>query len=197
MDKINLIDINENIIAKYLGYKGNVPDVNIGDIIKLCKREIISSAFPVYTYKIFDNNFTDNGVEVVGTDLFMTGKSIVRHLDGCDKVILLCATLGASIDKYIKLCEIEDMTKALVADATASVAIDEYLDEVEKYLNNLYSDRKFTSRFGLGYGDLPLELEPKFLKVLDAEKNIGVFTSESLLLTPTKSVACVIGLRKR
>ena len=34
----------------------------------------------------------------------------------------------------------------------------------------------------------------KFLDIVDAPKRIGVCVNESLLLTPTKSVTCVIGL---
>ena len=197
MKEIKLVEIDENIIAKYLGYKGNVPDDNIENIIKLCKQDVIDGAFPKYTYKVFDTKFYQDKVEVVGTELFLTGGSIVNHLAGCEKVILLCATLGREIDKYIRKCELTDMTKALIADATASVAIDSYCDETEIYLKEKYPDMHFTFRFGLGYGDLPLALEPIFLNVLDAEKKAGVCTSESLLLNPRKSVACVIGLSSK
>ena len=198
--KVNNLDINENIVSKYLGYGGNEPDERISNIIKLCKQDIVQKAIPKHIYKVFDIEIIDNIeardklVNVIGTELVLTGQSITGHLSGCEKAVLLCATLGTTIDKYIKLCEIQDMTKALVADAVASVAIDAYCDEIEKELKLLYNYMHFTFRFGLGYGDLPLELEPIFLNIIDAGKKIGVSTNDSYILNPRKSVACVIGL---
>ncbi len=189
--------MDDKIIYRYLGYKGNVPDKQILDIIKLCKQELENTEHPLYTYKVFDIDIVDNAVNVLGTNLCLTGKSIVRHLKGASKVVLLCATLGNEVDRYIKICKVEDITKALVADAVASVRIDDFCDSIEEELGKIYSDMNFTYRFGLGYGDLPLELEPVFLNVLEAAKKIGVYSNESYILSPGKSVACVIGLIKK
>ncbi len=204
MKSINLdiSDINDYIVYKYLGYVGNVPDNIVLDIIKLCKQEVCNKAVPKHIYKVFDitvKSITDTEenpgyVNVIGTDMVLTGRSIVEHLSGCEKAVLLCATLGSAIDKYIKLCEIQDLSKAIIADAVASVAIDIYCDIIEKELKLLYTNKHFTFRFGLGYGDLPLELEPIFLNILDAGKNTGVCTNDSYILNPRKSVACIIGL---
>lgn len=194
--KINDLDINEHIVSKYLGYGKNEPDETVSNIIKLCKQDIVHQAVPKHIYKVFDIEVMDRHVNVLGTELTLTGSSIERHLLGCEKVVLLCATLGTTIDKYIRLFEIQDITKALVADAVASVAIDAYCDEIEKELKRLYNNMHFTFRFGLGYGDLPLELEPIFLNIIDAGKKIGVSTNDSYILNPRKTVACVIGLSK-
>lgn len=194
--KINDLDINEHIVSRYLGYGKNEPDDTVENIIKLCKQDISQKAIPKHVYKVFDIEVMDKCVKILGTDLILTGQSITEHLLNCEKVVLLCATLGTTIDKYIKLCEIQDMTKALVADAVASVAIDAYCDNIEEELKLLYNNMHFTFRFGLGYGDLPLELEPIFLNIINAGKMIGVSTNDSYILNPRKSVACVIGLSK-
>jgi len=188
--------LNDKLIYKYLGYKGNIPDENVLNIIKLCKQEVLENENSGYVYKVFDIEIKEDSVEVLGTNLSLTGKSITNHLKGCNAVILLCATLGVQVDKYIKLCELKDMSKALIADSVASVRIDDFCDDIETELKEKYKDMYFTYRFGLGYGDLPLKLEPIFLNILDAGKVIGVTTNESFLLTPRKSVACVIGLSK-
>lgn len=189
------MNIDNKIVYRYLGYKGNEPDSRVVDIIELCKQELVSKSNPKYVYKVFDIKAIENGINVVGTELVLTGNSIKRHLKGCNKAILLCATLGIEVDKYIKLCEIQDLSKALVADAVASVAIDAYCDDIELEIKSIYVDRDFTFRFGLGYGDLPLELEPIFLNILDAGKKTGVSASDSYILNPRKSVVCVIGMR--
>lgn len=187
--------IDNKIVYRYLGYKGNEPDEQVIYIIELCKQELILKSNPKYVYKVFDIETIEEGISVIGTELVLIGNSIKRHLEDCDKAILLCATLGNEVDKYIKLCEIQDMSKALVADAVASVAIDAYCDDIEQEIKKIYEDRLFTFRFGLGYGDLPLELEPIFLNIIDAGKKTGVSASDSYILNPRKSVACVIGLR--
>ena len=51
-----------------------------------------------------------------------------------------------------------------------------------------------TFRFSPGYADFPLEVQPKLLELLDAPRRIGLTVSPGLLLVPTKSVTCVIGV---
>lgn len=189
------MNIDNKIVYRYLGYKGNEPDEHIVDIIELCKQELALKCNPKYVYKVFDIKTIEEGISVIGANLVLSGNSIKRHLKGCDKAVLLCATLGNEADKYIKLCSIQDLSKALVADAVASVAIDAYCDDIEQEIKKIYEDRFLTFRFGLGYGDLPLELEPIFLNVIEAGKKTGVTVSDSFILNPRKSVACVIGLR--
>ncbi len=49
-------------------------------------------------------------------------------------------------------------------------------------------------RFSPGYGDLSLDCQPAFLRVLDAEKRIGLTCTASHLMAPSKSVTAIIGL---
>ena len=51
-------------------------------------------------------------------------------------------------------------------------------------------------RFSPGYGDFPLEVQKDFERILEMPKSIGVSLSESLLMTPTKSITAVVGLSK-
>jgi hypothetical protein len=51
-----------------------------------------------------------------------------------------------------------------------------------------------TRRFSPGYGDLPLDIQPALLAVLDAERRIGLTCTQSLILLPRKSVTALIGL---
>ncbi|MBR3258643.1 MAG: vitamin B12 dependent methionine synthase, partial [Eggerthellaceae bacterium] len=46
-----------------------------------------------------------------------------------------------------------------------------------------------------GYGDLPLEVQPDLLGLLDASRRLGITLSDSLLMSPTKSVTAIVGLR--
>ena len=79
-------------------------------------------------------------------------------------------------------------------DAIASVAVEQVCniaeEDIKQYLPNMY----FTYRFGVGYGDLPLELEKDILEVLQGSKTIGLCATDANILTPLKSVVCVIGI---
>ena len=50
-------------------------------------------------------------------------------------------------------------------------------------------------RFSAGYGDLPLSLQRDITGVLQTPKNIGISLNESLLMSPSKSVTAIIGIK--
>ena len=50
-------------------------------------------------------------------------------------------------------------------------------------------------RFSAGYGDLPLELQADIFNLLKPEKQMGVFLSESFIMSPTKSVTAFVALK--
>ena len=51
-----------------------------------------------------------------------------------------------------------------------------------------------TDRFSPGYGDLPISLQDSFLRLVDAQKQIGLTVTTTHILTPRKSVTAIIGL---
>lgn len=194
MKEIFLSALNLDECARYLGYKGNTPDENILNIMKECEEQLVKTAVPRFLYKKFQISSNDDGVEVLGTNIVLTGNSIKRHLDRCNEVILLCATLSQDVDKLIRITELKDMTRALITDALASVAIEQLCDKVEEVLHDENPSLSMTYRFGVGYGDLSLKYEKDILNVLNAEKMIGLCSSDAYILTPKKSVICIIGL---
>ncbi|MBP3731219.1 MAG: hypothetical protein J6I40_07110, partial [Mailhella sp.] len=50
------------------------------------------------------------------------------------------------------------------------------------------------SRFSPGYGDFALEHQRDFARFLDMPRNAGISLSDTLLMTPSKSVTAVIGV---
>ena len=113
-----------------------------------------------------------------------------------EKVLLIAATLGIYVEKLLRKTQITDMAKAVVVDAMASVAIEQFMDKIEDELKERYKGLYFTNRFSPGYGDYPLEKQREVVKILNTEKKLGLSLSDSLLLNPTKSVTAVIGLNK-
>ena len=51
-------------------------------------------------------------------------------------------------------------------------------------------------RFSPGYGDLPLDIQKNIFAALDCPRKIGLSLNESLLMSPTKSVTAIIGIKE-
>ncbi len=196
MISLELLQLNRAEAMRYMGYKDKKPDENVLNIIDECESVLLKAVKPRYTYKIFDIKTLENGISVSGTSLLFEGSDIKSHLKGCDKCILLCATVSSEADKIIRSYETIDMTKTVISDCLASAAVEEVCNQAEIEIKEKLPDYNFTWRFSPGYGDFPLTIQPEFLNILDAQKRIGLSCTESLILIPRKSVTAVIGISK-
>lgn len=193
-DKTMKLDhVNLSEALRYLGYGSNEPDQNMKGLLSLCEKELLESVHPNYVFKVFD---LEEGYRLVNCDFQLKGKDIKKHLSGCEKAILMCVTLSADVDRLIRRKQIGDMAQATIIDSMASALVEQACDRVEEIIKEELQGYRFTWRYGLGYGDFPLEGQKQFLNVLDAAKKVGVCVSDSFMLTPTKSVTCIIGAGK-
>lgn len=194
--EIIINNINKSEVARYLGYKDSLPDVNMTKLILQAEMDILKIMEPRYCYKVFDIEMADDCVKLAGSELKLEGNSIREHLKDCEKAVVMCATLSSKVDKLLRTNEVSNMVNALIIDALANAAIEQVCDEVEKIFMKDFEDYNATWRFGVGYGDFPLSTQKLLLETLDAGKRIGVCATESCILTPRKSVTCVVGLSK-
>ena len=123
----------------------------------------------------------------------LQGNDINEHLEGCAKVIVFAATLGAASEKLIRTAEISDMAYAVVLDAYASAFIEDYCDRCEEELR-CKTGGFFTWRYSPGYGDYPISVQSDFIRFLSADKQIGLTATENHILIPRKSVTAIIGI---
>lgn len=185
---IEEIDFSEAL--RYLGYKSNIPDEKTKELLLLCDNEIKKAIDAKFIYKVFE--LRDG--QIPGSQFKLEGNAIAKHLKNCTKVIFMCATLSANVDALIRKKQITSMAEAMIIDSLASAVIEQVCDKAEDIILKDFPQYEHTWRFGLGYDDFPLEGQKQFLEILDAPKRIGVCANESHMLTPTKSVTCVIGL---
>ena len=183
---IELEKLNRNEAVRYLGGAGIRLNYRMDVLMDECEKAVLEKASPKYLY--------------VETDLpcpqIMGGRDIESHLNGCEKAIVMCATVGSEVDKLIRISQISDMARAVVMDSLASVAVEQVCNAFNKIIAEKYSDYNMTFRFSPGYGDYPIELQKIILQMLDAPKKIGLCTNDNFLLTPTRSVTAVLGLSK-
>ncbi len=186
--------IDKNEALRYLGCKGHSPDSRIAALLDICEKELLQVIKPAFLYSVYDIYFTEKGVQIADSDLFLTGNDVNKHLQGCNKAVLLCATLGNAVDMLIRSQQITDMGKAMITDALASVAIEQLCDIAEKEIIMKTGAEYYTYRYSAGYGDLPIDIQERFLSLLSAQKKIGLCVNDSMMLTPIKSVTAFIGL---
>ncbi len=189
------IDISEAL--RYMGWKKNQPDEIILNIVKECETEVLKTIKPRYLYKIFNINEVQEGVVVEDTNLTLASESIKKHLKGCTKAVFLCATLSSDIDKLIRKHETTNMLYAMAIDALSNAAIEQILDIVQEKIKEELKIYKLNFRFGIGYGDLSLSYQKPFLDIMNASKIIGLNVNENNLLTPRKSVTCIMGMKNQ
>ncbi len=123
-------------------------------------------------------------------------KALAKNLEGVQKVLLFGATIGVEIDrliaKYGKLspsCAL--MLQAIGAERIEALC-DTFCEEYEKE-NGVF----LKPRFSPGYADLSLEVQRDIFSVLDLPRKIGLSLTDSLLMSPVKSVTAFAGITKQ
>ncbi len=183
-------DINYSEALRYLGMGDRAPDETTKELLLLCGEQLRKVIEPKFIYKVFE---LEKG-QIPGCAFRLEGQAIARHLENCEKVVFMCATLSANVDLLLRKKQITGMAEAMITDSLASAIVEQVCDKAEKIILKDFMEYEHTWRFGLGYDDFPLSGQKQFLEVLDAPKRIGVCVNSSMMLTPTKSVTCVIGL---
>lgn len=197
MIKITKEQFRISEILRYLGYPEDYSDNNVIQEISNAIDECILKAHPRITYKIFDPIFNKENNKIVldNSNIELNGNAIFKHMNDASKIVCFAATLGVQIENYIKLLSFKEITKSIIFDSVCNECIEVVCDlgeiqiKQDDHLKNLFSN----SRFSPGYGDLPIEIQPNIIKVLDANRKIGLTCSQTNLLIPRKSVTAFIG----
>ena len=124
-------------------------------------------------------------------------KDLRRHLDGCDGILLFACTAGAEMDRRIARAKMMSPAKALLMHAIGAQQVEGACDRLCAQLAGLFADRQLTDRFSPGYGDLPLAVQRDVIAALDCGRTVGIMLTESLLMTPSKSVTAIIGMKEK
>ena len=140
--------INKVEVLRYLGYKGQDLNREMDKLIDQSIDEINEKMKIRSIYRFFQLEKGTGKIQVRGTNIELLGKDISRHLKESKDCIIVAATLGHEVDRLIRYYERINMTKALILDTSASVAIEEAINKLNGDLKKEVSmDRKaLTSR---------------------------------------------------
>lgn len=182
------INIDPKEVAVYLGYysaKG-VPEELIAECIEEYKKAVSYKACIAKVCICADGRL-DLGF--IKTD----SSALKKNLDGCECAYIVAATTGFEAQRLIERNSVISPIKGMVTDCVGSAAIEAFCDKINLSLKNTDYLRP---RFSPGYGDLPIEHQKDIVSFLDTKKNIGLSLTDSLMMTPVKSVTAIIGIGK-
>ena len=126
-----------------------------------------------------------------------TSQGLKRHLEGCDEIVLFACTAGAEMDRRISRAKLQSPAKGLLMHAIGAQQVEGGCDRLCRQLAEQFPDKQLTDRYSPGYGDLPLEMQRDVMTALDCGRTVGIILTDSLLMTPSKSVTAIIGMKER
>lgn len=178
-------------ILRYLGHRGSALPSSMQQLLEDCIAGTLQTITPNYRYQAYTPVFSEHRVWLGSVEL--TGNDIVALLQGCHTVYLMAVTLGLPIERTIRTKMLTAPDQGVIYDSCASAAVEVLADLVEEEIRQTVKE-PLTMRYSPGYGDLPLEVQGALVRELDTHRKIGLTTTESLLLTPGKSVTAILGV---
>lgn len=184
-------------IARYLGYrKAAGPDVDVSELMEKAAHEMQAVMKPQAVFEVFDLDCPFGlDPEVSFADVTLHTKDLGTNLAGCSKVALLAATIGPQVDALIRRHSSTDPVYASILQATGAMFIEEMVDLVNAEIKKIAEAQglKTRPRYSPGYGDVPLEVQRDFFRLLPCTR-IGLTLMDTLIMAPEKSVTAFVGL---
>lgn len=182
---------------RYLGYGKNAVDNRTYQQILTSFSELQRTADLRFVCRLFDfTQISDSKIRLGTVEL--ESKHLAKNLRGCEKVYVFGATLGIDVDRMLRRKSVSDMAEAVILQACAAALLEEYCDEIQQKLAKEQEKKGMylRPRFSPGYGDFSLNYQVELTRMLDCAKTIGLTVTESMMMSPTKSVTALIGISR-
>ena len=189
LTELSCLSVDKQEVCRYLGVGS--ADQATECLIEECEKAAFAAAVPKAVYVETDITVSDDVIDFG----FMRVQShnLATNLKECYKAYLFCATLGIGMDRWFERQMRVSPAKATVFSAVGSSLIESFCDYVNK---KIVGEEKSRPRFSCGYGDFCLEHQKDILRVLEADKRLGVCLTQSCMMVPVKTVTAVIGIRR-
>ena len=184
------------LVAKYLGFGNKQPDERTKHDMERIAAQFEQAITGKWTYGHYLLDHSVEGlITLEGTAVVLEGKSITRTLKRCKEVYIMVCTLGVQGDLLIERNKMMSPTLGMIADACASAFVETIADSCQQEIESqLPAGAALTFRYAPGYGDLPLATNKTLLGELQSDKRIGVHLTDSMLMTPRKSIVAILGV---
>ncbi len=201
VERITIEELRIKEVYRYMGFWKGEPEANVTSMVESCLPDFLNAVSGKVCFSEESLSISHDGLRkarVQMGNLVTFSDNLADHLEGCGRCILLAATAGPQADMLRNKALIQGgAIRQLVMDAMGTEAVEWVADKLTEKLEAMYKSFDLQARFSPGYGDLPLELQKELVEYLDTKRKIGVGLSESLLLTPSKSITAIIGIRRK
>lgn len=173
-----LPDFDQREILRYAGVKGEADDKTL-DLLDECLQESRTAFFYRVCYCEFSKSALFAQISTAGNSA-----ALARFLDGAEQALVFAATVGLGIDRLINRYAVVSPVKALFFQAIGA-------ERIEVLCERFCKELGLKKRFSPGYGDFALTAQREIFSMLGCEKRIGLSLTDSLLMSPTKSVTAI------
>ena len=194
LEELGAIPFDEREILRYAMLPSFAPapeELPLRECLKAAQGAAVCRAVWRRYPLMLDGEWTDLGF--ARTD----SRDLRQHLEGCGEILLFACTAGAEMDRRIARAKLQSAAKGLLMHAIGAQQVEGGCDRLCLRLAEQFPDRQLTDRYSPGYGDLPLEMQRDVMKALDCGRTVGIALTESLLMTPCKSVTAIIGMKEK
>lgn len=189
--------VDENEVRRYAGYSGKGIDEDgaLTDVLRMVEKDLSGRLSYRVCYRRMPISWEE---ETPVMPFYCKSKNLASCIKGCYEIIVFAATIGIEADRYIAKSQKLSPLRALIAQAYSAERVEALCDKFCCEIRELLKEEMLcaTARFSPGYGDLPLETQADIFRLLDCGRQIGVYLNESLLMSPSKSVTAIFGIKK-
>ena len=175
----SLITPSPSELRARLGGLNDVP-TRLREELSLCIR-------PAYVAERVELKRTSDGIFI--GELFTKSEALMRVSAGFERCFLLVCTLGVGADRLIDKYSRLSPADAFMLDALSDAYVESLCDIAEDELCPGFDKH---TRFSPGYADLELSFGEKIIRVLDAERILGIKLTDSGMMIPKKSVNAIV-----
>ena len=175
-------------ILRYAGAKEASGEIS--QLMSDCIKEVENALSYKVCYCDFPNTLSSNNSLPFWVDI--ESNTLKENLSKCRGFVIFAATVGIHLDRLIAKYGRVSPSKALMFQAIGAERIEALCDEFENFIKKEYGH--IVPRFSPGYGDLSLDLQSDFFRILQPENKIGLTLNKSMLMSPSKSVTAIIGI---
>lgn len=197
--RISLPCADEREIIRYIGGADEKTKVIIHDLLaEHC--DVLSQGSVCYlTLPMHKSDSDKSASNLLSVSAFKQSHDIQKYLSDCTDIILFAATVGIGIDRLIMKHSSLSPATALILQAIGAERTEALCDSFTESLkqSEQYKNSVLKPRYSPGYGDLPLEVQKDIFRILNPEKHIGLCLNDSLIMSPSKSVTALIGIKTK
>ncbi|MDI9468934.1 MAG: vitamin B12 dependent-methionine synthase activation domain-containing protein [Bacillota bacterium] len=182
-------NISRSEILKYLHYAGGDIPADMEAMIARATEEVKESARAKYRY-------VEKAKDARELEDILLGRDIELLLASSDRVLLMAVTLGREVEMLIRRQAFSNLAYSVVLDAVASAAVESLAEDINRELEGKYAPCHLTERFSPGYGDMPMSVQGPLLRLLNADKELGIATTAGHIMVPRKSISAILGISR-